>query len=152
MSNRTAKLTAAVAIALLALPAAAGSWPNIAPRKPQARIAQVPAPAKTLDGFIVGEGESMSILEPARYFTNEEKETVYVPRQASNLPAPDVATSRANGFEYVGGEAGWQPAGHKFVRRAGRFVHSEECDHAIRVVRGPTAAEMDATNAFSPGS
>lgn len=153
MLNRSAKLTLAVAIALLALPAAAGSWPNIAPRKAQAKvIAQVPATAKSLDGFIRLEGENMSTLEPVRYFRNEEKETVYLPRVASNVPAQDVATASVNGFEYAGGEPGWRPVGHKFVWSAGSFAHSEECDHAIRVVMGPTAAEIAATNALSPGS
>lgn len=153
MLNRTAKLTAAVTIALLALPAAAGSWSSIAPRKVQAKIAaQVAVPAQSLDGFVVLEGENMSTLEPVKYFTNEEKETVYMPRVASNLPAQDVATSSVNGFTYVGGEPGWRLTGHKFVWSAGRFAHSEECDHAIRVVKTPTAAEIAATNALSPGS
>lgn len=152
MSNRTTQLVAAVAIGLLALPAAAGSWPNISPRKPQAKVAQAPAPAKSLDGFIAVEGESTSTLEPARYFTTEEKDPVYMPRAAGKVLAQDVATSRVNGFEYFGGEAGWRPVGHKFVWSAGRFTHSEECDHAIRVVKGPTAAEIAATNALSPGS
>jgi hypothetical protein len=152
MSNRTTQLVAAVAIALLALPAAAGSWPNIAPRKVQTKVAQVPAPAKSLGGFVALEGENLSTLEPVRYFTNEEKESVYMPRVASNLRAQGVAPSSVNGFEYVGGEPGWQPVGHKFLWSAGSFAHSEECDHAIRVVRGPTAAEMEATNALSPGA
>lgn len=152
MLNRTPQLVAAVAIALLALPAAAGSWPNIAPRKAPAKVAQVTAPAKSLDGFIALEGESLSTLEPVRYFTNEERKTVYMPRVASNVPARDVATSSVNGFEYVGGEPGWRTVGHKFLWRAGSFAHSEECDHAIRMVRGPTAAEMEATNALSPGA
>lgn len=152
MLNRTAKLTIAVAIALLALPAAAGSWPNIAPRKAQAKVAQVTAPAKSIDGFVALEGENLSTLEPVRYFTNEEKETVYMPRVASNVPARDIATSSVNGFEYVGGETGWRPVGHKFIWSAGSFAHSEECDHAIRVVSGPTAAEVEATKALSPGA
>lgn len=150
---KTTRLAAAVAIALLALPAAAGSWPNIAPRKAQqAGSSLVRAPAKSSDGFVAEAGENVASLEPVRYFTNEEKETVYMPRLSSTAPAAKVAASYANGFEFVGGETGWQPAGHKFVLSAGRFAHSEECDHAIRVVSGPTPAEVDAARNRSPGA
>ena len=153
MLNRTAQLTAAVAIALLALPAAAGSWPNIAPRKAQqAGSSLVRAPAKSFDGFVAQEGENVASLEPVRYFTNEEKETVYMPRMANTAPAQDVATTYANGFEFIGGDGGWQPASHKYLWSAGRFAHSDECDHAIRVVRGPTPAEVDAAKNSSPGA
>ncbi|HET7730396.1 MAG TPA: hypothetical protein VFK48_10220 [Usitatibacter sp.] len=68
--------------------------------------------------------------------------------------AADTADSRAApaGFEFVGGETGWQPAGHKFVWAGGRFAHSEECDHAIRIVKAPTPAEIDSTGRLSPGA
>lgn len=110
--NRTAKLVAAVAVAMLALPAAAGSWPPTPPRKAPAKAAQ---------------------------------QKVTPPLSA------DTADSRA-GFEFVGGETGWQPAGHKFVWVQGSFAHSEECDHAIRVVKAPTPAEVDSTRRLSPGA
>ncbi len=100
MSNRIGQLAAAVAITLLALPAAAGSWPNISPRKAPARASQATAPA--------------------------------------------VATPRPiDGFEYIGGEGGWQPSQHKYIRSAQGFVHSDECDHAIRTAKAPTAAELE---------
>lgn len=124
MLNRTAKLTAAVAIALLALPAAAGSWPNIAPRKAPAKAQQVKvSPVRAPAGVA-----------------------------ASTAPASEVTPSYTNDFEYVGGDTGWQPAGHKFVWSAGRFAHSEQCDHVIRVVSGPTPAEVESAKAISPGA
>ena len=55
------------------------------------------------------------------------------------------------GFVYIGGEPGWTLAQHKFVLEGGRFVHSEECDHAIRTVKGPTPDETDSVKRFSPG-
>ena len=115
MSNRIAKLSAAVVIALLALPAAAGSWPNIAPSK---------APAKAQQVNVSPVRENVASLESVQ----------------------------ANDFEYVGGDTGWQPAGHKFVWSAGRFAHSEQCDHVIRVVSGPTPAEVESAKAISPGA
>ena len=68
---------------------------------------------------------------------------------AKNAPvsadgASAVATGRIlNGFEYTGGDAGWQVAQHRFVLRDGRFAHSEECDHQIRTVAKPTFDEID---------
>jgi len=113
---RTTRLVAAIAIAMLALPAAAGSWPNFSPAKAPAKAAQakmVRAPSQSLDGFVAG----------------------YV----------------VNGFEYVGGEPGWQPAGHKLVWSGGRFAHSDQCDHVIRIAKAPSAADVEYTRSFSPG-
>lgn len=153
MLNRTATLTAAVAIALLALPAAAGSWPNIAPRKAQQASAPlVRAPAQSIDGFVAEPGENVASLEPVRYFTKETSATASAARAATNTPVADAAATYVSGFEFVGGETGWQPAVHKFVWSAGRFAHSDECDHAIRVVSGPTPAEIDAAKTRSPGA
>lgn len=59
--------------------------------------------------------------------------------------ASSAAPSRAeNATPFVGGEAGWQPTQHKYVRSAAGLVHSNECGHAIRSVKAPTAAELDA--------
>lgn len=147
-----------LATALIAIPAAAGSWPDLPARKALAPSAQVKgaaqrAPAKSLDGFVVQDGESISTLEPVRYFTNEEKETIYVARvKAGTAPVRDVVTTSANGFEYIGGEIGWQPSNHKLVWSAGRFVHSDQCDHVIRSAKAATPTEMESTNAMSPGA
>lgn len=151
MLNRTATLTAAVAIALLALPAAAGSWPNIAPRKAQqAGSSLVRAPSTAIDGFVAEAGENVASLEQVRYVN--QKDIAGITHVASAAPAAEPATSYANGFEFVGGETGWQPAVHKFVWSGGRFAHSDECDHVIRVVSGPTPAEIEAARARSPGA
>lgn len=104
MSNRTGKLVAAVAIALLALPAAAGSWPNISPRKAPAKASQTTAPA---------------------------------------VATPRPIDENASGFEYIGGEGGWQPSQHKYVWSSGGFAHSDECDHAIRTAKASTAADLE---------
>lgn len=157
MLNRTARLVAAVAVAMLALPADAGSWPPTPQRKAPAKVAQVElaqvdGSEPAINGFIAEPGENVASLAPVRYFTNEEKETVYMPRVADRgVAASGSLTPRMSGFEFVGGETGWQPTGHKFVWAGGRFAHSEECDHAIRVVRGPTPADVDALRRLSPG-
>ncbi len=154
MLNRTAKLVAAVAVAMLALPAAAGSWPPTPPRKApakvaQVRLAQVDAPEQAINGFIAEPGENVASLAPVRYFTNEGKQTGYTPPLAQGTADARAARS---GFEFVGGETGWQPTGHKFVWVGGSFAHSEDCDHAIRVVAGPTPAETDRAKSLSPGA
>jgi hypothetical protein len=116
MLNRAAKLAAAAAIALLALPAAA---------------------KQAINGFIAEPGENVASLAP------------YAPPVTQGTAGSPAAHA---GFEYVGGETGWQPAGHKFVRVGGAFVHSEECDHAIRVVAGPTPGEIERAKRLSPGA
>jgi len=70
---------------------------------------------------------------------------------ARSAPVVDVATGKVNGFEYLGGEAGWQPISHTLVLKAGRLAHSDECDHMIRVVKAPTPEELDAVRYSSPG-
>ena len=65
---RTGRLILAMAVAALALPAAAGSWPNVPARKKATNVTQ-PAPAKS-------------------------------------------AVAREDGFEFVGGETGWQLKSH----------------------------------------
>jgi hypothetical protein len=117
---KTGRLIAAMAIATLALPAMAGSWPTLpAERKAPARTTQ-PAPAK-----------------PA----------------AASVTQPKEGEARAgDGFEYVGGESGWRLAQHKYVWTAGRFVHSNECDHAIRTAKAPTPAEVESGRSLSPGA
>lgn len=144
--SKTLKLLAATAVAALAFPAAAGSWPNLT-RTPAAQPAQA-----SPDGFVTLEGEAMSTLEQYRYFRNEENEKLFTARSIPLVEAPGAATRAVNGFEYVGGEAGWQVAQHKYVWSGGRFAHSDECDHVIRVVSGPTAQDREeAARLYSGG-
>jgi len=65
MLKRTARLVAAVAIAVLPLPAAAGSWPPIPPRKAPAKVAQIKlaqvnASEQAINGFIAEPGENVA--------------------------------------------------------------------------------------------
>lgn len=48
-----------------------------------------------------------------------------------------------DGFKYIGGEGGWEPVQHSYVMNNGRFVHSDECDHAVRA---PVARAAPAFN------
>jgi hypothetical protein len=67
-------------------------------------------------------------------------------------PAKRVAAASPGGFEYVGGDSGWQPAPHRLVWVAGRFVHSDECDHAIRTAEAATSRDIERMRTFSPGA
>ena len=105
---------------------------------------------RTADGFVGGAEEAGYSLAQYRYFTTEEegrgRQAFTQPRSA--LAAPAVR----DGFEFVAGETGSQPLQHKYVLRGARFVHSEECDHAIRMVGAPTPREIEAGRLFSPGA
>lgn len=120
MLKMTSRLVVAAAVALLALPAAAGSWPNY------------------------------RVKPSGKSFTTEEKEKFSLFSRAteaarSTLPSID-------GFEYVGGDTGWQLSQHKYVLAGGRFAHSEDCDHAIRTAKAPTLEEVDRARRSSPGA
>ena len=158
---KTGKLITAIAVATLALPAVAGSWPPILPaRKAQAGTTQ-PAPTKpsaanftqSQDGY-AREGEDGTWRrEQDRYFRSEDgpQERTFAPRKlAASQPAVNVATAKANGFEYTGGEAGWQLSQHKYVLKAGRFAHSDECDHVIRTAKAATPAELESARLLYP--
>lgn len=151
MSNvKMLKLTIAALAASMALPALAGGWPDIPARKavaPKAAVTEI-APG----GFVYGGDEAGYSIEQYRYFTTEE-DKVYGPRRWAAAPARQaVATRSSDGFEFVAGETGSQLTPHKLVLANGRFAHSNECDHAIRSVKGPTPAEVDATRSLSPGA
>ena len=160
---KTGKLITTIAIAALALPAMAGNWtPPFPERKAPASTTQ-PSPTKpttakftqSQDGY-AREGEGGTWRgEEDRYFRSEDgpQERNYAPRKLSaSQPTVDVATAKANGFEYTGGDAGWQPAQHKFVWNAGHFAHSAECDHAIHPAKGATPAELESARLLSPGA
>jgi hypothetical protein len=122
-------ISVAIALALAAFtaPAFAGSWPN------------VPTSRGTL---------LQSVPHPAQEATSGTFET----RQAKPFaPAPRTAARAPDGFTFVGGDTGWEPANHKYVVTAQGLAHSNECDHMIRIVQGPTPAEVEATRSLSPG-
>lgn len=149
------RMTVAIAVAALALPAAAGSWPNIPARKAQAK-AQVVA-LQSPDGFVEAAGDAGSSLEQYRYFPSEEfrgKKSFATSTVAISPVAQQIATPgrSVGGFEFIGGEAGWQLAPHKFVWATNRFVMSDECDHVIRIVTGPTPVELETARQLSPGA
>ena len=80
------------------------------------------------------------------------------PAKATGKPAPAVVKvqkapekSVINGFEYVGGDAAWQLAQHKYDFVNGRLAMSNECDHAIRMAAVATPSEIEATRRLSPG-
>lgn len=151
---RNARIILAATVAAIALPAAAGSWPNLPARKPAA--AKAPAtwtavPPQSRDGFVEERGDAVSSLEQYRYFATEEyRGKAAFAAQAA--PAEAQPSLSRGGFEFVGGDTGWQLSQHKYVLSGGRFVHSDECDHAIRVVKAPTAQEIEAVRSAAPGA
>jgi hypothetical protein len=154
----------AVAVAGIALPASAGnSWPQVPSVKPPAASARlVPAgfaakKPQSIDGFVSDGSEAGASLEQYSYFRTEEGrgDTVYAPRRVlSSTPGKDdyAKGGAVNGFEYIGGDGGWQLAGHKYVLSNGRFVHSEECDHTIRAAQAVTPADIEKSQRLSPGA
>ena len=80
------------------------------------------------------------------------------PRKAAEKSPPAVRVVEAqqpksiDGFEYVGGDAGWQLAQHKYEFTNGKLVMSDECDHAIRSAQAPTPAEVESARRLSPGA
>ena len=85
--------------------------------------------------------------QPSRA-TGEEQPA---PRVAVPPPLSKATPSKA-GFEYVGGDAGWQLAQHRYDFVGGRFTMSDECDHAIRSAQAATPAELEAARRESPGA
>lgn len=66
--------------------------------------------------------------------------------------AKKSAGAIVNGFEYIGGDGGWQLVQHRYVVNNGRLVHSEECDHAIRSASAvPTFDELETLRRRYPG-
>ena len=151
--SKTLRMLTAIALAAMALPAAAGGWPNTpALSKGKLWTSPVPATTESSDGFVQLQGEAMSALGEYRYFPAEE----YRGKRgfAFGTPAalaPKSASTVKDGFEYIGGEAGWQLSQHKYVLSGGKFVHGEECDHVVRLVKAPTAKEIEAARSAYPG-
>lgn len=149
---KTMRLISVAAVAALALPALAGSWPPIAPRKaPQAAAVSVTAPApRSIDGFEATPGEAgWQLVQPTYSFVGGKLvRTDTTPRTAI---ATTAVAPPASGFEYVGGDAGWDLSPHKYVFTGGRLAMSDECDHAIRIVKAPTPAEIETARKLYPG-
>jgi len=144
---KTGKLIAAMAIATLALPAMAGSWPPIL-RKAPGNTTQ-PAPTKSPAANFWGDGYARE----GEGGTWGGKLTATQPTvDTATQPSVDVATANANGFQYIGGESGWQVAQHKYVWTAGHFAHSSECDHAIHTAKAATPAELESARLLYPGA
>lgn len=78
-------------------------------------------------------------------FRTEENQKVYL-GAGKAVGAKPAAPATFDGFTYVGGDSGWEPASHKFVWAGGKFAHSSECDHEIRMAKAPTPTldELDA--------
>lgn len=104
MSN-TRRLIAAMALALLALPAAAESAPERFPS----------------DAFVLVGGDVGWELAQQRHFDATS------PRPAPHAAAPVApALDAAPGdFEFTGGEAGWQLVPQAYAWRDGRLVRSD---------------------------
>ena len=154
---KIAKLTVALAIAGLANPAFA-QWP----KAPSKRVNTATATAvrgaqpQSADGFVyAGAEESGYQIEQYRYFRNEEKERHATWRQSASPVkgnAPALAKGAVSGFTYRGDGIGWEVAPHKYTFSAGGLAMSDECDHAVRIVKAPTPAEMDSGRVLSPGA
>ena len=71
--------------------------------------------------------------------------------QAIKKGSPTTART-ADGFETVAGEAGSALVPHKLLWRNGGFVHSDECDHAVRTVAAPTPSEIESAAKLAPGA
>ena len=148
---KTMRLISVAAVAALALPALAGSWPPIAPRKaPKAAAVAVTASTpRSLDGFEAIAGEPGSQLVNPTYALSGGQ---LVRTDAAPAVAGTEAPTPAAGYEFVGGETGWQISQHKYVFAGGRLAMSDECDHAIRVVKAPDPRDVDKARLQSPGA
>lgn len=149
---KTMRLISVAAVAALALPALAGSWPPIAPRKaPKAAAVSVTTPApRAIDGFEAVAGEAgWQLVQPSYNIAGGKLVRTDTPVQT--LTATNDALP-ATGFEPAGGDAGWALSQHKYVFAGGRLAMSDDCDHAIRTAKAPTAAEIETARKFSPGA
>lgn len=150
---RTARIIFAATFAALALPAAAGSWPNLPVIKPATKTPSTwtAVPPQSPAGFVEEAGDAVSSLEQYRYFRGEEVRG-NKPFAKATAPLEPQRNLSGGGFEFIGGEGGWNLSQHKYVLVAGKLAHSQECDHAIRTVKAPTPEELEATKKVSPGA
>lgn len=92
---------------------------------------------------------------PAKMPAATKPATTVATKPATTVAAAaqkDAGPRIVNGFEYIGGETGWQPAQHRFAFSNGRLIHTEECDHAIRTAEAvPPIDEMETLRRRYPG-
>jgi len=153
---KTMRLISVAAVAALALPALAGSWPPIAPRKATTKPAVAAAPAKAAavsapaGTFVPAPGDAgWRLVQPEYAYENGRFVML-------NAPAATTAIAKAEagaiaGFTPGGGDAGWLLVQHKYVFAGGKFVMSDECDHAVRAVQRPTPAEVESARRSQSG-
>lgn len=160
--SKILRLIAIAAATALALPAVAGSWPSIAPRKaansvaPAKLLAPATAPdaGRVISGFESVPGEPVAQLAQHKYVLVggtlvHSDECDHAIRAK---PAMTVGTHAIGGFEPVSGEPGAQLAQHKYVYAGGKWEHSAQCDHAIRNASVPRPADIERARTFSPGA
>ena len=73
--------------------------------------------------------------------TPPRKDAGKAPAIVKIVKAPEIRS--VDGFEYVGGEAGWQLSQHKYEFVNGKLAMSDECDHAIRKAEAATPADLE---------
>lgn len=153
MRNLT-HITVALALVGFTVPALAGSWPNLASSRGKLLAAPKVTIEKAADGAVYsGSEEGGSSLGAA--FRNEEKEIPAFKRRvtvAGTTTAPAAAKGAVGNFVYRGEATGWEMTQHAYTWKGGRFAMSDDCDHAVRLVQGPTRDEVDATKKASPGA
>ncbi len=122
MSTSRLLTSALAALALSATGAMAGSWPNIPSKKASPRAA-----------------DCCSVTAAKK-------------AQATDAKAPKFAPAlvSADGFEYIGGEAGWQLAQHKLQLRSGRLAHAADCPVSLAAVSQKNPASNGAPIDVSP--
>lgn len=123
--------------------------------KSRSLIAVAALSALALPAFAAGDDiqyRSAGYASDLLPYTTETSTPAPASRATAERAAPAIAAKGADGFQFVGGETGWALVPHIFVWRDGRFAHSDECDHAVRVAQVPTPAEVDAARNLSPGA
>jgi hypothetical protein len=89
---------------------------------PALTSAQVFIPVSGEAGFIIN-------VNPTPGMTREQK-------RAQDRADAQAEAKRADGFRYVGGEAGWAFVGHEYARVNGEWVCVDGIDHATVSDRG----------------
>jgi hypothetical protein len=129
--TRTLSFIAAFAVATLVLPAAAGSWP--------------PAPSS-------GKTAAKAVLMQTRHGEMSPATRLHAESNVASGANAAATAKVVNGFQYIGGEGGWQVAQHKYVLSNGRLVHSNECVHAYLTAARSNPAEIDGAQGLYPGA
>lgn len=147
-------ITIALTLAGFALPALAGPWPNVQTSRGKLFSAPAATVQKAADGAVYS-GSEEGGYTLGLTFKNEEKEAPEFVRRiqvTDTSLAPAAAGGADRSFVYRNQATGWEMSQHAYTWKAGRFVMSDECDHAVRLVQGPTRDELDAAKKVSPGA